>query len=623
MGTLNLTPSAATPTPPADARPGRLLHAGPVTTATDHTQCAWDGWVWTYCHEAAELLARVPASAWADPARQGWQRIKHNARREVWRATLQGVPYYLKYHSCDRGWRRLRRLFRDGPCRAEWEGGLFARRAGIPAVRPLAYTLDVRRGGRRGALLISEAIEPAQPLNEFWLQVQSDEDQARRRRDSAQLIELLAAMIARAHQAGFEHLDMHAANILVQPLGARQYRTVFVDLQSARRGTPLSDHAVVRNLAQLNQWFRRHSSAADRLRFLRAYLRWRNEFEPAFEHARPLGLEFAELVAALKVTAQRHAARLWARRDRHSARDGRYFMRLAQAGGWRGLAVAACKHALDESRASQLVFNREWWSKQLAAPRRWFAAGSSPACKDSHSGLVQRALLEHPQGSVPVILKRPRARNWWRRLVQWWPPSRSRRGWRMGHALLNRDIATARPLALLERRVGPFVFDSLLVTEAIPGAIDLEAFLRQQRPALSARDWAGLKRRLVHLLALQLRRLHERGFQHRDCKASNILVVRHPELKLLWIDMDGVRFQGWFASAWPARPLVRLDVSLQDVPGLTRTDRVRFLKAYFARYGQSPDRWREMWPLLAAASAKKARAKEQRRAWKLKHYGRE
>jgi Ser/Thr protein kinase RdoA (MazF antagonist) len=490
-------------------------------------------------------------------------------------------------------------------------------------VRSLAYTLDVACGGRRCALLVSEAVEPALPLNEFWLQLQSDEDAARRRRDAAQLLELLAEMIARAHQAGFEHRDMHAANILVQPLATRHYRTVFVDLQSARRGTPLSDHAVVRNLAQLNQWFRRHSSAGDRLRFLRAYLRWRYEFEPVFPHARLLGLDFRALVLELKTAAHHHAARLWAQRDRRSQRDGRYFTRLKLGGGWRGLAVASCKHASDESRASQMVFEREWWRRQLASPPRWFADAPATTCKDSHSGVVRRALLEHPAGNVPVILKRPRARNWRRWLAQLCPPSRSRRGWRMGHALLNRDIATARPLAILERRLGPLVLDSALITEALPGAADLETFLREQGQTQSPLGWARLKRQLCQLLASQLRRLEERGFEHRDCKASNILVVPHPQLTLLWIDMDGVRLRGSLARASRLRPLVRLQVSLQAVPGLTRTDRVRFLKAYFAGYGVAPDVWRKAWPALQAAGMEKSRVYAARRAWKLKHYARE
>jgi hypothetical protein len=247
MDTLNLAP----PTVPS-AGAQYFAHATPQAAppavgAGAFIEQVVQGLRWTCDREIAALLAQVPALAWAEPHRQGWQRVKHNARREVWHANLQGRAYFLKYQFQDRGWRRLRILFRAPPCRAEWEGGLFARRCGISAVRPLAFTEQLRRGGRRCALLVTEAVEPAQPLNEFWLQLSSDADSTRRRGDTAQLIELLAELIAHSHQAGFEHLDMHAANILVQPLGARRYRTVFVDLQSARRDQPLRARAVVRS----------------------------------------------------------------------------------------------------------------------------------------------------------------------------------------------------------------------------------------------------------------------------------------------------------------------------------------------------------------------------------------
>lgn len=622
METLNLTSSAITPPPVASpARPATAA----ATSLADAPRCAhgeFDGRPWYYRREFNRLLADTPASAWADPKGQRWQLVKRNARREVWRAVIQDTPFYLKYYSRDTGLRALAGLFRDTACRAEWQGGLYALRAGVAAAQPVAYTTALHRGRRRCALLITQAIEPAQPLGEFWSQLSSDHDLARRRADQTQLIELLAELIARAHQAGFEHLDMHAANILVQPIAPRRYRTVFVDLQSARRGVPLSARAVVRNLAQLNQWFRRHSTIGDRLRFLRAYLRWRNEFETTCEHGRPLDLPFERFVAALAAQAHHHAQRLWARRDRRAVRNGRYFTRLKLTGGWRGLAVIRCKHPSAESCASQLEFDRAWWRGQLARPLRWFGQNAAPACKDSHSAAVCRIRLDHPDQGLPAIVKRPRARNRWRRLVQLLPQSRSMRGWRMGHALLNRNLAAARPLAVLERRLGPLVVDNLLLTEALPDAADLDSFLHQQHESLSPTAWYRLKRRLVGLLAQQVRDLQDRGFDHRDCKASNILVVEQPRLNLLWIDMDGLCLRRRLSRRRQLRPLARLYVSLLDLPGLTRTDRLRFLKAYCARSGTPPDAWRHTWRAVHAVSAKKIRAKAARSAWKLRHYGR-
>ena len=174
----------------------------------------------------------------------------------------------------------------------------------------------------------------------------------------------------------------------------------------------------------------------------------------------------------------------------------------------------------------------------------------------------------------------------------------------------------------LERRLGPLVLDSILVTEAVPGALDLEAFLRREHAVLTAHRWWELKRELTTLLLRQFRRLQERGFVHHDCKAGNLLVVPQPRPALLWIDMDGLQRVRRLSHRQRLEPLVRLHVSLLDVPGLTRSDRLRFLKAHAAKFGSDPRAWRLAWCEIAEAAESKLRAARKRREWKLRHYGR-
>ncbi|MFH1745555.1 MAG: lipopolysaccharide kinase InaA family protein [Planctomycetota bacterium] len=591
--------------------------------STHFDQGLFDGQQWTYRNGFDAFLRQVSTTVWRTPRSQGWQLVKHNARREVWRASLSGRIFYLKYYRSGSWLARLKHWLRGRACETEWNGGIFALRWGINAVSPAGFTTRLPCAGGYRDLLISEAAEPAYALNDFWRKIRADDDSARRRRDTGQVIERLAELIARAHQSGFEHLDMHAANILVQPIAPGRYRVLFVDLQSARLGVPISARAIVRNLAQLNQWFRRHSSIGERLRFLRAYFCWRHEYEGAFTHGRLLELSFGALIQALARVADRHARRLWARRDRRARRNGRYYARLKLAGGWRGMALARTKHGSEESRASHLILKPTWWRTELANPLRWFTTETGQSCKDSHSADVRRVILSHPDGNIPAIVKRPRARNWRRRLSQCLSVSRSLRGWRRGQALLHRNINTARPLVALERRRGPFVLDSILLTEAIPGAVDLETHLHKEHATRNGTEWFHHKRMLLELVVRQLRRLHARGFSHRDCKASNILVSRYPRIELLWIDMDGIRGphrrprQGQEPQA-----LVCLHVSLLEVPGLTRTDRVRFLKSYCARFGADPNTWRRLWHELDPHIANKVAAKHARRAWKRAKYGR-
>jgi Ser/Thr protein kinase RdoA (MazF antagonist) len=624
------------------ARPERLIDG-------DVGHSVVDGRRWVHRGPFGRTLALVPAQAWSDPVGQGWQLVKQNSRRTVWRAEIRGASYYVKYYAGD-GWRgALRRLLRRSVCQAEWNSGMFALRCGIAAVRPAGYTDGVRVGGASCALLVTEAIEPAYPLSEFWGLLARERDARRRRRAVAQLCELLGELIARAHQSGFEHRDMHADNILVHALGPGRYRAAFVDLHSARLGVPISDRAVVRNLAQLNQWFRRTSSVTDRLRFLRAYFRWRNELETAFPHGHPLGFTFDQIVPALERSGHRHAERLWAKRDRRMRRNGRYFARVRAPGGWRGMVYLRSKHGTDESPAASLRLSAAWWAGQLRDPLSWFDPRRGSPCKDSHSASVARGVLRAPEQAdraagpdaagepaLPAIIKRPRARDWRRQLRMLFGESRSMRAWRLGYELLHRDLPTARPLAVLERRAGPLVLDSVLLTEALPGAIDLEAFLRRgwgtlghcgARSAAGAvargreRDWFLLKREVSRLLVREVRRLQERGFAHRDCKPQNLLVLDYPRRRLVWIDLDGVRRVGRLSRAQEIEPLIRLHVGLLEAPGLTRTDRLRFLKAWCARYA-SPRDWRTTWRQVASAAERKLRRQSARRAWKLQHYGR-
>ena len=74
-----------------------------------------------------------------------------------------------------------------------------------------------RRLRRLGhGVLLTQAVSNAQPLNAFWLEIKNCPDRQERYRRAKAVCESLAEALARAHQSGLRHLDLHAGNLLVR-----------------------------------------------------------------------------------------------------------------------------------------------------------------------------------------------------------------------------------------------------------------------------------------------------------------------------------------------------------------------------------------------------------------------
>ncbi|HVP09673.1 MAG TPA: lipopolysaccharide kinase InaA family protein [Phycisphaerae bacterium] len=548
-------------------------------------------------------------------------RFKRNSLRDVWRVICDGRAYFAKlYHPND--WVAKAKFLLRGPVALlEWSVGMYAAEHAIGAVMPVAVAWSSSRGKIGPSLLITEAIADVEPLNEYWLRIRDD------RLLANALLEEMARLIARAHQCGFQHRDMHPGNILVRRVGGRT-EAFFVDLHDVRIGRPVSLREVVRNLAQLNQWFRRHATRTQRQRFLRHYITYRDRYAQASVFARNWRLESATLVANLAVQAERHANKLWAKRDRRTYRDGRYFARIKPAPGWRGHVLLRSKHPSPSAGAASLTYTRQQWQGWLRAPLEWVDPRKHELLKDSHTATVCRATLPTPTGPATVVVKRPLARSFWKRLEHLFGPSRNRRCWKVANMLLNRALPVAQPLAVVERYVFGFIrVDSIGITDYVSASADLETFLTREVAALDAREQPRVKSRLIESLVALLRAFHERGFVHRDFKAPNLLVSWQPPYVGLpiftFIDMDGISHVRRVSPKQRTRTIVRLAASLLASPACTRADRVRFLRRYLTEPGRTPRDWKDHWRAIDAQVCEKLQDKEARRQWKLERYGRE
>ena len=607
--------------PAADSPGGAALEADADAVGTVALSCR--GFSWRCMPEHVQLLTNPDAPDWLNlRTESAAELIKRNGPREVWRVRVASQSVFAKVYKPVKAGDWLRALLFGSASRREWRAGRYAQRAGLAAPAPLACGWR-RRVGR--GVLLTKAIDHSVPLHTYWAAIEVGGDHRRRYQKGLALCEALAELLARAHQSGMRHLDLHPGNLLVRDVEGASLQVVMVDLQAARVGQPVKQWAALQNLVQLNQWFQQHASRNERLRFLRRYLVWHDRLSH-LKHACRVQVDLRPMLSRLDHMARRHARRLWGKRDRTAMRSGRYFSRMRIPGGWRGHVLLEPRRPVVGLSVREVSFTRAQWRQWLDDPSEWTGRRRAQLIKGSHSGTVCRATLPLDDGAMEVICKRPLPRTWWKRMLFPFGPSRNLRTWRRGHALLHRDLPTARPLAMLERRCLGLLLDSIVMTESIADGHDLDTMLRLYLAPQSREELRRVKGQLVRRLAAVIRQMHQRGFAHRDLKASNVLVqwrpgqIEPPGVAL--IDLDGLRLRRRVGQRDQLRALARLNVSLDLCTTVTAADRLRFLRAYVGTSGCVAGGWKPLWRRLAGMSDGIRKHKAKRLQWKLEHYGR-
>jgi tRNA A-37 threonylcarbamoyl transferase component Bud32 len=523
--------------------------------------------------------------------------LKRASHRSLYRVVLPGLDVHVKHYPAGgrRGW--LRSLVRPSAARLEYERTRQVADRGVPTVEPLAVG-ESRGGGAHASWLITRTFEGAVPLDAF-LQDTPDGPPAPLR---IRLARALGRLLARLHDAGLRHHDLHPGNILLRLDKDGELELFLLDLLMARLGPPLAWPAARDNLVVLNRWFHLRSHRSDRLRFWRAYRLARVAGVPA-------GRQAHELARDLERRTLRSNLRFWRRHEGRCLGGNRHFRRFRR-GEFAGYTVAD----VDDNALTPL----------LDDPGAAFRRPGARVLKRSQSSAVAEVLLAGPKGPRRVICKRFDRRRALDPLAALVRPTQALRSYVMGHALRLRCLPTPRPLAVWHRRRGGLPCEGYLLTERVPDAVDLRAFLDRLGRAGAAERRSRL-RRLIDQLARLVGRLHERHLSHRDLKAANLLVSPAPAVvtgrgiaplppeapagpaadQVWFIDLVGVRRLRKVRRRRRVLDLARLHASFHDDPGLTRSDRLRFLRVYL-RWGlRGRHGWKRWWGQVAQATQAK------------------
>lgn len=130
-----------------------------------------------------------------------------------------------------------------------------------------------------------------------------------------------------------------------------------------------------------------------------------------------------------------------------------------------------------------------------------------------------------------LVIKRYNIKGFWHGLKRSVSRSRAIKCWRNAHRLLTLDVPTAKPVAMIEYRMGPLRRRAYYIYEFIPGLIASDVFTK---PNLMQPEFSERVEKIVALIKKML----AVKVSHGDLKATNFIFNNN---QVFFIDLDAMR----------------------------------------------------------------------------------
>lgn len=382
--------------------------------------------------------------------------------------------------------------------------------------------------GGQGCVVLFEAIPQAENAEDVLKKANS----AQRRELAVRLV----GVVAQHHKAGLVHADLYPKNFLVQ--GERIYTIDGDAVRLISRFFPKRQS--LHNLAILLSKF-------DPIELEE----WLPELLSAYERGRGDGVRvdygrIQRLVASYRYkVAHGYADKKVFRQctDVAVQRGGDYFMAISRR--------------FDESAIAQA----------LREPDALVQSADAELLKGGNTCTVARAHL----AGLDVVIKRYNIKSFWHGLGRAFRPSRAARSWANAFRLTLLEIATAKPVALLEKRLFGMRRVAYFVMEHVDAPNAMEFFAAETDGPRRIEAAQNIARLFYRLCLLNL--------EHGDCKATNIKIVGcEPVL----IDLDSMRHYRcrWLFSRRHVRDLRRFMRNWQHQPEVASLMRNAFASVY-------------------------------------------
>lgn len=473
--------------------------------------------------------------------------VKSHEYREIWRFEFGGKPFYLKFYP--RAGSAMKRLIRGSPALREFANLQALQRAKIPSPRAVAQLSGFSIGERKGDAVILEGIEPSVQLDRYLSDKLLMGDAVPVHRALAKQV---IAIVQQLGAAKLGHDDLHLGNFLLQ-----DGKLFLLDGYAVEPGGMKMEHILTLGLS-----VQRFATKTDILGG------WRT---------------FTSADLPLK---NRMRKRQWRKFLEASVGENRYFThsRFREPSGaeWTGHSFKHHKFPRRWAPMSGRDLSKEDWEKELPRILDLVRADSFEILKRSPGGDVLAGEIVLGGKPVDVVIKRNRRRKWYRYLNEIGRGGRAIRAWRKAWSLVVRDIPTAWPLAVIERRVLGYTIDSLILFERVRGTQLSDMDLAAMTPAA--------RQDLFRRLGRTLRLLEAQGLKQYDSKFTNWIIQDDPKLGPVpvMIDVDGIR-----PITPPMWPIDRLLRSMRQHPQYTPADSKELCLGYapYARLEQEQLEW--------------------------------
>ena len=323
--------------------------------------------------------------------------------------------------------------------------------------------------------LCFQRIIPALDLSEAWQKIRHEDRRVK-------LLCLALSAIAAQHEAGIKQDDLHLDNFL---LSGDDIFTIDGNSVDARRiGKPLGKTKSLENLG---------------LFFAQLY--------PKFDYLVPKAFSAYADKRAWPVTQALSARLIKKIKTRRNQRKKNILKKI-----YRECTEFACQKNWDQFLVCERSFHNEPISRFLADPDTVINSGK--LLKDGNSSTVALVKI----GARSLVVKRYNIKNIQHALKRCLRPSRAWVSWHNAHLLTILGIPTPKPIALLEKRWGPFRFKAYLVSEYV-GGLDFYHLLHPDNAKKADRKI------LAERFGKLIQSLADASISHGDFKATNFIVT--------------------------------------------------------------------------------------------------